>query len=68
MAHLASQLTEKALLSFCNQQQADHAYHSKNKDSPANPARFDTGEIQRLACVAQLLKGVNIPNLQVGII
>ena len=72
MAHLASQFTEKVLLFTCNQQQAEqqaaHTYHSKNEDSQANLARFNTGEIQRLACVAQLSEDVNIPDLRVGII
>lgn len=72
MAYLASQFTEKVLLFTCNQQQAeqqaDHTYHSKNKNSQANLARFNAGEIQRLACVAQLSEGVNIPNLRTGII
>jgi superfamily II DNA or RNA helicase len=30
--------------------------------------KFNAGDIQRLACVAQLSEGINIPNLQVGII
>ncbi|SFQ79730.1 DEAD/DEAH box helicase [Hymenobacter arizonensis] len=72
MAHLARQFAEKVLLFTCNQQQAEeqaeHTYHSKNKNSPANLAKFNTGEIQRLACVAQLSEGINIPNLRVGII
>jgi len=72
MAHLASQFTEKVLLFTCNQQQAEqqaeYTYHSKNKDSQANLAKFNTGEIQRLACVAQLSEGINIPQLRVGII
>ena len=72
MAHLASQFTEKVLFFTCNQQQAEeqaaHTYHSKNKDSQANLAKFNTGEIQRLACVAQLSEGVNIPHLRIGII
>ena len=72
MAHLASQFTEKVLLFTCNQQQAEvqaeHTYHSRNKDSQANLAKFNTGEIHRLACVAQLSEGVNIPNLRIGII
>ena len=72
MAHLASQFSEKVLLFTCNQQQAEqqatHTYHSKNRDSQANLAKFNTGEIQRLACVAQLSEGVNIPDLRVGII
>ncbi|WP_177204902.1 DEAD/DEAH box helicase [Hymenobacter arizonensis] len=72
MAHLASQFKEKVLLFTCNQQQAEeqaeHTYHSKNKESQANLAKFNTGEIHRLACVAQLSEGVNIPNLRIGII
>ena len=72
MAYLASQFTEKVLLFTCNQQQAEqqatHTYHSKNKDSPANLALFNTGQIQRLACVVQLSEGINIPDLRVGII
>ena len=72
MAHLASQFTEKVLLFTCTQQQAEqqaeHTYHAKNKDSQANLAKFNTGEIQRLACVAQLSEGINIANLRVGII
>jgi len=72
MAQLARQFDEKVLLFTCNQHQAEeqatHTYHSKNKDSQANLALFNTGQIQRLACVAQLSEGVNIPNLRVGII
>lgn len=72
MAYLASQFTEKVLLFTCNQQQAEqqaaHTYHSKNKESQQNLIKFNTGEIQRLACVAQLSEGINIPNLRVGII
>ncbi|RZJ93221.1 MAG: hypothetical protein EOO60_05320 [Hymenobacter sp.] len=48
--------------------QAEHTYHSKNKHSEGSLAKFNTGEIQRLACVAQLLEGISIPNLRVGII
>jgi len=63
MAHLARQFTEKVLLFTCNQQQAEeqaeHTYHSKNKDSQANLAWFNSGDIQRPACVAQLSEGVN---------
>ncbi len=72
MRYLTGQQTEKVLLFTCNQQQAEaqaeHTYHSKNKHSAANLARFNTGEIQRLACVAQLSEGITIPNLRVGII
>jgi superfamily II DNA or RNA helicase len=56
----------------CNQQQAEaqaeHTYHSKNKHSQANLAQFNAGQIQRLACVAQLSEGISIPNLRIGII
>ena len=72
MAHLAGQFTEKVLLFTCNQQQAEeqaqHTYHSKNKNSQANLELFNAGTIQRLACVAQLSEGVNIRDLRVGII
>ena len=72
MAYLASQFTEKVLLFTCNQQQAEqqaeHTYHSKNKNSQANLEKFNNGQIQRLACVAQLSEGINIPNLWVGVI
>jgi superfamily II DNA or RNA helicase len=72
MRYLASQQTEKVLLFTCNQQQAEeqatHTYHSKNKHSQANLDKFNAGEIQRLACVAQFSEGISIPNLRVGII
>jgi superfamily II DNA or RNA helicase len=72
MTYLADQQQEKVLLFTCNQQQAEqqatHTYHSKNKHSQANLEKFNTGEIQRLACVAQLSEGISIPNLRVGII
>ncbi|RZJ86764.1 MAG: hypothetical protein EOO60_13035 [Hymenobacter sp.] len=72
MRYLADQQTEKVLLFTCNQQQAEaqaeHTYHSKNKHSQANLDKFNAGEIQRLACVAQLSEGISIPNLRVGII
>lgn len=72
MRWLADQQTEKIILFTCNQQQAeqqaDYTYHSKNKHSEANLAKFNTGQIQRLACVAQLSEGITIPNLRVGII
>jgi superfamily II DNA or RNA helicase len=72
MKYLASLFSEKVLLFTCNQQQAEqqaeYTYHSKNKHSQVNLAKFNTGEIQRLACVAQLSEGINIPNLRVGII
>ncbi|MDJ0368058.1 helicase-related protein [Hymenobacter sp. H14-R3] len=72
MRWLASQQTEKVLLFTCNQQQAEeqatHTYHSKNKHSQKNRDLFNAGEIQRLACVAQLSEGISIPNLRVGII
>jgi superfamily II DNA or RNA helicase len=72
MRYLADQQPDKVLLFTCNQQQAeeqaDHTYHSKNKHSQANLDKFNAGDIQRLACVAQLSEGISIPNLRVGII
>jgi superfamily II DNA or RNA helicase len=72
MRYLAGQQIEKVLLFTCNQQQAEeqaeYTYHSKNKHSEANLARFNTGEIQHLACVAQLSEGIGVPHLRVGII
>jgi superfamily II DNA or RNA helicase len=71
MRYLADQYTNKILLFTRNQQQAEeqaaHTYHSKNKHSEANLAKFNAGEIQLLVCVAQLSEGISIPNLQVGI-
>jgi superfamily II DNA or RNA helicase len=72
MHYLADQQPDKVLLFTCNQQQAEaqaaHTYHSKNKHSQANLDLFNAGDIQRLACVAQLSEGISIPNLRVGII
>jgi superfamily II DNA or RNA helicase len=72
MRYLASQQTDKVLLFTYNQQhaekQAEYIYHSKNKYSQANLNLFNAGDIQRLACVAQLSEGISIPNLRVGII
>ena len=60
-------------LVFCNTtEQADrvckHSYHSKNPDSESNLEQFKAGEIELLSCVQQLNEGVNIPDLQYGII
>ena len=56
MRYLTDQQADKVLLFTCNQQQAEvqaaHTYHSKNKHSQANLDLFNTGNIQRLACVA----------------
>lgn len=72
MRWLAAQQTEKVLLFTCTQQQAEqqspHTYHSANPESSANLALFSAGSIPRLACVAQLAEGINIPDLRVGII
>jgi len=72
MRWLAGQQTDKVLLFTCTQQQAEqqssHTYHSGNKLIQANLDKFNTGEIQCLACVAQLSEGISIPNLRVGII
>jgi len=72
MRYLAGHFCEKVLLFTCNQQQAEeqaeHTYHSNNKQSQANLDKFNAGHIERLACVAQLSEGVNIADLRVGII
>lgn len=58
---------------FCNtQEQADKlckdSYHSGNESSEDNLERFKLGKIKKLSCVLQLNEGINIPNLNVGII
>ena len=71
----------KKLLEYCNkktlvfantQKQADrlcsYSYHSKNKDSIDNLELFADGRIDTLSCVDQLSEGINIPNLEQGII
>jgi superfamily II DNA or RNA helicase len=60
----------KLYLDECHtlEEQAEHTYHAKNKDSYANLDLFNAGSIQRLTYVAQLSEGINIANLRVGII
>jgi len=62
----------KVILFANTQEQADSfgiaSYHSKNPDSEENLERFKKGDILDLACVLQLSEGVNIPNLELGII
>lgn len=58
---------------FCNtQEQADrictYSYHSNNPESEDNLQQFKEGNISELSCVMQLNEGVNIPDLEVGII
>jgi superfamily II DNA or RNA helicase len=63
---------EKIILFGNTTEQVDkictHTYHTKNKDSNINLAKFKSGEIKKLGCVLQLSEGVNIPDLKEGII
>jgi superfamily II DNA or RNA helicase len=60
------------LLFTCNQQQVkrqpEHTYYSKNKAIHENLVKFNTWDMQLLACVAQFSEGINIANLRVSII
>jgi superfamily II DNA or RNA helicase len=69
---LFNSINEKVILFVNTKEQADilckDSYHSSNKDSEFNLARFKSGEITKLSCVLQLSEGVNIPGLKQGII
>jgi superfamily II DNA or RNA helicase len=58
---------------FCNtKDQADEickdSYHSSNVNSEDNLKKFNLGEINKLSCVLQLSEGINIKDLDSGII
>ena len=64
---------EKKCIVFCNTQlQAEriceHSYHSNNPYSEGNLDLFSNDHITKLSCVMQLNEGINIPNLEAGII
>jgi superfamily II DNA or RNA helicase len=66
--------TDKCIV-FCNtKDQADrmciHSYHSGNSDdvNEENLRKFNSGEIQYLACVLQLSEGINIKDLKTAIV
>lgn len=69
---LFDSINDKVILFANTKEQADllckDSYHSSNKDSEFNLARFKSGEITKLSCVLQLSEGVNIPGLKQGII
>lgn len=69
---LADSIKSKCIIFANTQDQADrlcsYSYHSNNPDSEQNLQLFKTGNIQKLSCVLQLSEGVNIPNLEQGII
>lgn len=69
---LAAIQTKKTLVFTDYTLQADkiceHTYHSKNKKSKENLEKFAEGSITKLASVQQLAEGINIPDLEVGII
>lgn len=69
---LLNNIEQKCILFANTQDQADrlckHSYHSSNPDSENNLELFNKGEIKKLSCVLQLSEGVNIANLETGII
>lgn len=69
---LADSIKSKCIIFANTQDQADrlskYSYHSNNSESEENLQLFKTGNITRLSCVLQLSEGVNIPNLEQGII
>jgi len=71
-AKLLARVTKKTLIFANTQAQVDrlckHTVHSKNKVSEANLQLFKDGVILILGAVEQLSEGVNIPDLESGII
>jgi len=69
---LAGSIKSKCIIFANTQDQADklckHSYHSNNSESDANLELFKSGQIDKLSCVLQLSEGVNIPELEQGII
>ena len=70
--NLLDKINNKTIV-FCNtQKQADellpHSYHSKNKKSKENLQLFIEGKIKKLSCVLSLNEGVNVPELEAGVI
>lgn len=60
-------------IAFANtKEQADRlcqdSYHSGNQESEKHLEAFKQGEIMKLSCILQLVEGINIPNLEEGII
>tara|TARA_R110002020_G_scaffold36503_5_gene109799 strand:+ start:8278 stop:9426 length:1149 start_codon:yes stop_codon:yes gene_type:complete len=72
MKGLLKNIGQKCIIFANTKKQADrvcsHSYHSGNSDSEDNLQLFSDGRIDKLSCVLQLSEGVNIPELQQGII
>jgi len=72
MQGLLKNIGQKCLIFANTHKQADrvcsHSYHSGNKSSDENLQLFSDGRINKLSCVLQLSEGVNIPELQQGVI
>ena len=69
---LLKNIGQKCLIFANTHKQADrvcsHSYHSGNKKSDENLQLFSDGRIDKLSCVLQLSEGINIPELQQGVI
>lgn len=69
---LANSIKEKCIVFANTKEQAEeicrHSYHSTNSESKENLEKFRKGEIKKLSSVLQLSEGVNIPDLEQGII
>jgi superfamily II DNA or RNA helicase len=68
---LSSTINNKTIVFVNKKDQADElglSYHSNNSNSEKNLEDFVSGKIDRLYAVQQLNEGVNIPNLESGII
>jgi len=68
---LARTIDSKTIIFVNKKAQADRlgiSYHSDNPDSQQNLQDFSDGYINQLVCVQQLNEGINIPNLETGII
>jgi superfamily II DNA or RNA helicase len=68
---LAKNITNKTIIFVNKKSQADEigiSYHSDNPDSVKNLEDFSEGMINQIVCVQQLNEGINIPNLETGII
>jgi superfamily II DNA or RNA helicase len=69
--HLAKTLDTKTIIFVNKKVQADKlgiSYHSDNPYSQQNLEDFSEGYIKQLVCVQQLNEGINIPDLETGII
>ena len=69
---ILNKIPKKTLVFANTKEQADtisnHSVYSGNPNSKLNLQMFSEDKIYRLSCIEQLSEGVNISNLQVGII